>query len=193
MFQHLEPFDGWLLLYSHDRDPYSPFHEVEHSLFEYNRHIYTFEAHPLWDTIESESLLVKILYAQYDDGYAILELLGEWNDLHDNDFRLLWENCLHPLVVSGISRFILICENVFHIYPDADDYYQQATEALEDDEGWICLLRARPHVLQEMEAYGIGQYLFYSPHLEALRWRKLKPWEVYTQVRDQLEGRLLRA
>ncbi|MBX3101122.1 MAG: hypothetical protein KF690_01280 [Bacteroidetes bacterium] len=191
MFQHLEPFDGWLFIYSHDQDERSPFHEVEHNLFAYDRRIYTFDAHPLWDNIESESLLVKILYAQYDEGYAILELLGEWNDLHENDFRLLWDNCLHPLVTEGIYRFILICENVFNIYPDADDYYQNAQEELAEGEGWLCLLRARPQVLEELEAYGIGQYFFYSPLLESLRWRKLKPWQVYAQVRDQLEGRLL--
>ncbi|MFN8922737.1 MAG: hypothetical protein ACK5XP_07410 [Sphingobacteriia bacterium] len=212
MFEHIEPFDGWLYLYNHDMDEHSPFHGVEHSLFDYDRAIYTFRAHPLWDQIESESLLVKILYASYPgsylppadphtepdnippaapdgEGFAILELLGEWNDLHENDFRLLWENCLHPLAVAGISRFIFICENVFNVYPGESDYYELATEALED--GWMCLLRARPHVLEELEAYEIGRYFYYSPSLADVRWRKMKPWHVYQLVKDNLERFLL--
>lgn len=211
MFEQIEPYDGWLYMYNHEMDERSPFHDVEHNLFAYDRAIYTFKAHPLWDTIESESLLVKILFVSYPytqlpaagttepdnippandsgTGYAILELLGEWNDLHENDFRLLWNNCLHPLLEEGVSQFILICENVFNIYPGEDDYYEMATELLED--GWMCLLRTRPHVLEEMETYGINRYFYYSPVLEDVRWRKMKPWHLHALVEDGLNRYLL--
>lgn len=177
MFQHIEPFPGWHGYYDPTTDPQSPHYGVEHSLFAYDRHIYTFDANPLWDTIGSENLLVKILFADYEYGYAIIELLGEWNDLHENDFRLLKRHLLEPLLAHGIQKFILICENVFNGYFDADDYYEELHEELED--GWAVLLRARPGVRSEMERYGLGGYFFWSDALDAINWRKLKPWLLY--------------
>ncbi|RMG21532.1 MAG: hypothetical protein D6730_18115 [Bacteroidetes bacterium] len=181
---HIEPFYGWLKLYSHQQDERSPFHEVEHNLFYYDRSVNRIPAHPLWDDIGSESLLVKILFADYFQGYAIIELFGEWNDLFDNDFKLLAENCLTYLIDHGIQKFILVCENVFHIYPDTEDYYQALQEEL--DEGWICVLRARPQVWQEMQAYHIAQYFYQSPLLDELPWRKLKPSQLYYLVESRM-------
>lgn len=186
MFQEIEPYYGWLHQYSHDTDERSPFHDVEHNLFAYDRAIYTFPAHPLWDSIGSENLLVKILYADYDSGYAILELLGEWNDLHENDFRLLYDNCLAVMATEGIERFILIAENVFNVWLDQDDYYDALAEEL-GAEGWLCLLRARPHVKQEFEQYGISRYFYWSQELDDIAWRKTKPQQLYQLVQQRLQ------
>jgi hypothetical protein len=189
LLQNIEPFYGWLGFYSHEMDENSPFHTVEHNLFEYDRFVYTFAAHPLWDQIESESLLVKILYANYDEGYAIVELLGEWNDLHLNDFKLLCENCLTYLTDAGIRKIILIAENVFNIYLGDDDYYEAFSEELED--GWMALLRARPHVQTEMRQYGIDKYFYWNPAFDDLTWRKLKPWQLFKLVEESMQ-RLLK-
>lgn len=185
MFWEVEPHYGWLGYYDHKMDKRSPFHHVEHNLFAYDRYIYTFEAHPLWDTIESESLLVKILYANYTQGYAIIELLGEWNDLFQNDFKLLCENCLTYLADEGITQYIFVAENVFNIYLDQDDYYEAFQEELGD--GWMCLLRARERVLDEMKRYNISPYFYWNDSLQDLHWRKLKPWQVYDLVKDSMQ------
>ncbi len=184
MFQHIEPFNGWWHLYNHELDKRSPFHGVEHSLFEYNRHIYTFEANPLWDTIESENLLVKILFADYESGYAIIELLGEWNDLQLNDFRLLREHCLDLMFECGITQFILVCENVFNAYLGPDDYYEEFFDYIED--GWLVLFRAREAVLAEFSRYGLDRYVFWSPQLEMMNWRKLKPDQLHEVVQQSI-------
>lgn len=189
MFEHIEPFYGWLHLYNHEGDEYSPFHEVVHNLFYYDRQIYTFNAHPCWDTIESESLLLKILYADYGQGFAILEFLGEWNDLFDNDFKLLSERCLRFLLEAGINKFIFIVENVFNAYLQQEDYYHDFTDELAD--GWMCLLRPRPNVVEEFERYNIGPYFFWSEALDELRWRKLKPWELFEVVERTMHRYLL--
>jgi hypothetical protein len=189
VFESVEPFYGWLHLYSHELDERSPFYGVEHNLFEHDRKIYTFNAHPLWDEIGSESLLVKILYAHYDEGYVIIELLGEWNDLFQNDFKLLCERCLRHLADDGIDKFILICENVFHVYLEADDYYQEFASEIED--GWMCLLRARPHVLHEFVQYRIDPYFYWNAALDQLPWRKTKPWELYELVAQHYHRLLL--
>lgn len=186
---NVEPFYGWLGLYNHEEDERSPFHGVEHNLFEYDRYIYTFPAHPTWDTIESESLLVKILFVDYERGYAIIELLGEWNDLQYNDFKLLCEGCLSYLVDQGINRFALICENVFNVYLGPDDYYEAFQDELED--GWLCLLRARAGVKQEFCHFGLDQYVFFSEELDAIKWRKLRPWQLYDLLQKHIERPLL--
>ncbi|GAB4403656.1 MAG: hypothetical protein OHK0039_03050 [Bacteroidia bacterium] len=182
----IEPFYGWLALYSHEQDEQSPFHNVEHNLFYYDRSVNNIPAHPVWDHIGSESLLVKILYANYEEGYAIIELLGEWNDLYDNDFRLLAENCLTYLIDAGIGKFILICENVFHAYLDSDDYYQALQEELDEQEGWICLLRLREPVRAEFVQYGLSPYLYWSPMLDEITWRKLKPFQLFDLVEERI-------
>ncbi|TAE49693.1 MAG: hypothetical protein EAZ89_13855 [Bacteroidetes bacterium] len=176
----IEPFYGWLELYSHETDELSPFHEVQHNLFYYDRSMNHIPAHPLWDDFGSESLLVKILFADYDAGYAIIELMGEWNDLFENDYKLLAENCLTYLIDNGINRFILICENVFHIYLQSDDYYEAVQDELGD--GWICALRLRPHVAEEMVSYGIASYVYWSPLLDEIPWRKLRPAQLFEFV-----------
>lgn len=182
--QDLEPFFGWLKLYDPEADEKSPFYGVEHSQFHFDRGVYEYLAHPLWEDFGSDGLLTKILYADYDEGFAILEMFGVWNDLLQNDYKLLAENCLTVLVDQGIQRFILIMENVLNIYLDADDYYDAMQDELED--GWICTLRTRPHVQTELNQFGIAQYFYYSPALDALHWRKLKPWQLYAEVSDQM-------
>jgi len=182
----VEPFYGWLDYYSAERDQRSPFHGVEPSLFEYNRAIYNMPAHPLWDDIESDGLLVKILFAHYKAGFAIVELMGEWNDLHQNDFKLLCENCLTYLVDNGINRIILIAENVFNVWPGTDDYYEAFNEELED--GWLFLLRPRDHVRAEFQKYRLAPYLYWNDAIDALHWRKTKPWDLYRAVYEHIEG-----
>jgi hypothetical protein len=45
----IEPFYGWLGLYSNEADPNSPFQDAEHSEFVYDRGVYEYLAHPQWD------------------------------------------------------------------------------------------------------------------------------------------------
>lgn len=182
--QDIEPFYGWLGHYQNEQDPYSPFHEVEHNEFFYDRSVYNYLAHPLWDHIESESLLIKILYADYDRGFAVIELFGVWNDLFENDFKLLCENCLDILVDNGINKLIFIAENILSIYVDEDDYYQALHENIED--GWLCLIRPREHVREDLLEYHLDQYFFWSEQLDQIQWRKLKPWQLFLRVEEKM-------
>jgi hypothetical protein len=44
---------------------------------------------------------MKILYADYEEGFCIIELIGEWNDLLYNDIMLLKRDIVEHLPVSG--------------------------------------------------------------------------------------------
>lgn len=181
----IEPHFGWLKYYQNELDPNSPFQAVEHNEFFFDRQVYDYLAHPLWDSIESESLLVKILFADYQAGFAIVELFGVWNDLLENDYRVLYENCLQFLVEAGITRIVLIAENILNVYVDANDYYEAVQDELED--GWICLLRAREHVLRELEEFDLLGYFYTSMELDDIAWRKLKPWELFRLIDARMQ------
>ena len=51
------------------------------SEFEYSNTVYNYYIHPQWDDIGSGTLYMKELYADYENGFAILEFIGEWNDV----------------------------------------------------------------------------------------------------------------
>lgn len=184
ILHEVEPHYGWLKYYSAEADPRSPFHHEEHNEFFYDRQVYQYLAHPQWDVIGSDGLLVKVIFADYDREFAIVELFGVWNDLLENDFKLLVDNCLSVLVENGVKRFVLILENVLNIYLDADDYYEAFEEELEG--GWICLLKGREHVLREIEDNELSSYFYWSPELDGLLWRKLKPVQLFQLVEEKM-------
>jgi hypothetical protein len=90
----IEPYYNWRGIYIASEDPQSPFYEREYSEFEFTDAIYNYCIHPQWDSIESPTLFIKILYCDYDDGVGIIELFGEWNDVLENDIMLLKRNVL---------------------------------------------------------------------------------------------------
>jgi len=180
----VEPFYGWEKYYISHLDERSPYYGVEYNQLYYDRQVYQYLAHPQWDEVGSESLLVKILFADYDQGLAIIELFGVWNDLLLNDFRLLLEACLEPLYHEGVSRFVLVMENVLNVYPGSDEYYEAFEEDLE--EGWVCMLRAREHVKKEFEKNDLDQYFFWSDQLDAIPWRKQKPHRLVELIETRM-------
>ena len=72
MFQETEPFSGWVSLYDPIDDENGPFFGIEANHSDYERFIYTFPAHPDWDDFGSESLLIKVLFTDYDQGFTIV-------------------------------------------------------------------------------------------------------------------------
>ena len=84
----VEPYFNWRGYYVASEDPLSPFFEREYSEFEFTNSIYDFYIHPQWDSIGSPTLFIKILMVDYDAAYAIIEIIGEWNDAIENDIMI---------------------------------------------------------------------------------------------------------
>lgn len=76
----LEPFWLWREKHTAETDSLSLFFGREYSELQYSTVIYNHYIHPQWDFIESPTLYVKLLFADYDEGFSIIELIGEWND-----------------------------------------------------------------------------------------------------------------
>ncbi|MHA7128212.1 hypothetical protein [Algoriphagus namhaensis] len=188
--QDIEPHYNWRNLYIASEDPRSPFSGYQNSEVYFTDQIYNFLIHPQWDNIGSETLFLKVLFADYNQGFAVIEMFGEWNDLLHNDIMTLKRNIIELMIAEGITKFILICENVlnFHADFDSDDYYAEWQEELE--EGWIAILNARDHVLSEMSRHGIDHYLVMGGKLNALSWRTRHPRQLFAKIEELVMRRL---
>lgn len=121
--------------YTAEEDERSPFFGQEHS--EFDHAVYDHIVHPQWDAFGSSTLYLKLLFVDYDGGFAIIELIGEWNDLLHNDIMFLKRDFVEPLMGHGISRFILIGENVLNFHASDEEYYNEWYEEAADGDGWI--------------------------------------------------------
>jgi hypothetical protein len=153
----LEPFYNWQHLYIASEDEDSPFYGAEYSEFTFSNTVYNFYIHPQWDDIGSETLFIKILFVNYDTGFAIIELLGEWNDCINNDVMVLKREIIDLLIAEGINKYILIGENVLNFHASDESYYEEWSEDIED--GWVAFLNFRKHVLTEFQRSNIDYYI----------------------------------
>lgn len=186
----LEPYYNWRGLYVSSEDPYSPFYEREYSEFEFSDKIYNHYIHPQWDNFGSQTLFLKIIFADYNDGYAIIELIGEWNDLLYNDIMFLKREIAEHLMHNGINKFILIAENVLNFHHSDDSYYEEWFEEVNSEDGWIALLNARDHVLEDFQSANIDSYFVLGGRLNEFRWRTLMPDALFEQVESNVLKRL---
>ncbi len=185
----IEPFYNWQHLYIASEDPQSPFYGREYSEFEFSNTIYNFYIHPQWDDIGSDTLYIKILFVDYDEKYAIIEFIGEWNDAINNDIMLLKRDFIDELNYKGITKYILIGENVLNFHYSDDSYYEEWFDDNEH-EGWVALLNFREHVLNEFKRAGIDYYLISGGELDNFDWRKFSPGQVFGNVCKVLSKRL---
>jgi len=186
----IEPYFNWRQLYTAEEDERSPFHGSEHSEFEFTHAVYDHAIHPQWDAFGSSTLYLKVLYADYEDGFAIIELIGEWNDLLHNDIMYLKRDVIEPMLAEGISKFILIGENVLNFHPGEDDYYAEWFDEATDANGWIALVNFLPHVREDMHAADLDQYLLFGGQLDEMPWRTLEPGELFARIDKQVQKRL---
>ena len=183
----IEPYYNWRNLYIASEDYRSPFFEREYSEFEFTNKVYNFLLHPQWDDFGSETLFVKILFADYDSSFAVIELIGEWNDCIENDIMNLKIEVLEILMGEGIDKFILIGENVLNFHSSDDLYYEEWLDELED--GWIVFLNFHQHVLEEFEEANIDNYVLCGEDFEMDNWRTYKPLQLFKKIESKVENR----
>lgn len=182
----IEPFLNWDKIYNPSEDGLSPFFGEEY--FGYENALYNHLIHPLWDFIGSETLYVKVLLVDYDSGFGIIELLGEWNDTLHNDIMHLKRNLIDPMLQEGINRFLLIGENVLNFHGLEDDYYQEWFEEVED--GWIVVMGFRDFIHEEWTKYRLDYYLNWGGNLELENWRTLSPQKILEVIDQNMRHRL---
>lgn len=177
----VEPHFGWRGYYIAEEDPQSPFYGQEHSEFEFEHAVYNYVIHPQWDDFGSPTLFLKIIFVDYEEGYTVIEFIGEWNDAIENDIMTLKRDLIEELIVVGISKFILIGENVLNFHSSDDSYYEDWFDDLED--GWIALVNFHEHVIQEFYQANIDQYLIMGGELNDIDWRTFLPHQFFSRVK----------
>jgi hypothetical protein len=186
----IEPYYNWRNHYISNEDSRSPFYGRENSEMFYTDHIYDHYIHPQWDNIGSPTLFIKILFADYEDGFCIIEMIGEWNDCINNDIMTFKRDVIEPLMCEGISKFILIGENVLNFHESDDCYYEEWFDEVEDMDGWIALLNFREHVIEVFEEANIDSYFVLGGKMNNLGWRTLTPTSLFNKVKGFVMRRL---
>jgi hypothetical protein len=181
---NIEPFFLWRDIYSSEQDPNALNYQAEYSEFHYTNRVYNYLLHPQWDDMGSETLFYKLLFADYEEGFCVIELIGEWNDVINNDIMQLKTGLIDHLLDCGIINFAIILENVLNFHGDSDDYY---LEWKEETEGNIYFINALPQVLSELENSSLHYAINFGGVLNDVNWRQHKPDELL----DLLETKYL--
>lgn len=184
----IEPYYHWRNLYIASEDDASPFYGREYSEFEFENKVYNFLIHPQWDSIGSETLFIKIIYVDYDINYAIIELIGEWNDAIENDIMTFKRDIIDEMTAVGIDKFILIGENVLNFHSSDDCYYEEWIDDIED--GWVAMVNFHEHVAEEMNQVGIDQYFISGGEMDMIEWRTYLPHQLYKKVKKIVFNRI---
>ncbi|MFT4970513.1 MAG: hypothetical protein ACI9O4_002271 [Chitinophagales bacterium] len=181
----IEPYWRWRDLYIAEEDQFSPFYEKVYSEMEFTHAIYDHVIHPQWDFIGTPTLFIKILFVDYDEGVATIEMIGEWNDAINNDIMFFKRDIIDILIGNGIYRFIIIGENVLNFHSDSEDYYEEWYNDIIDEGGWIALVNFNDHVVEEMMNDNIHYYMHSNEALQNLAWRKFNPDKLLILVEDK--------
>ncbi len=184
----LEPYYNWRPIYIASEDVRSPFYGYFNSEVHYTDVIYDHVIHPQWDNMGCETLFLKILYADYFEGYCIIEFIGEWNDAVHNDIMTFKRDVVDALLEEGIDKFVLIGENILNYHADATDYYDEWLEEVPD--GWMAWINLRPQVVDELCTYQLDSYFVMGGQLDDLNWRTKHPSQLYKKVTALVSRRL---
>jgi len=184
----IEPYYRWRKYYIASEDIKSPFYGRIYSEFEFTNKIYNYLIHPQWDDFGSETLYLKILYANYELGFSVIEFIGEWNDTLYNDIMFIKREVIDHLTSNGINKFILIGENVLNFHSSDDSYYEDWYSDIED--GWIVAINFHEHVVQEFVNENINYYIIFNEEFDVINWRLLSPLALYKQVSELLYNRI---
>jgi hypothetical protein len=185
--QDIEPFYNWRHIYTSEEDERSPFYGRTYSEFEFTQTIYNFYIHPQWDDFGSRTMYLKVIMADYEEHYAVIELIGEWNDAIENDIMELKREVADKFFSEGIYKFILVAENVLNYHSDGRDYYEEWFEEVTDENGWVVVINMPAQTQQEFRRAKLNRYL---ELMEIEDWRIYKPFHLFKKIDGEIMKRI---
>lgn len=188
----IEPHFKWQDEYISSEDKRSPFHGRIYDEFRFTQKIYNYFIHPQWDEFGSQTLYMKILFVDYEEGFAIFEFIGEWNDCLHNDISFLKREIIDQMIPQGISKYILLCENVLNFHGSDDCYYEEWYDDVKEEDGWIIFLNTLKHVEEEMQDTRLQQYVNFGAQFNEVNWRPHKPKHLFEALEALLHGDIKR-
>jgi hypothetical protein len=127
------------------------------------------------------------LLADYEEKYAVIELIGEWNDAIENDIMELKREVLEKFMDEGIYKFILIGENVLNYHSDGKDYYEELYEEVSENNGWVVCLNMPAQTQYDFIHARLNRYIELK---ELDNWRTYKPFYLFKKIDNELMARL---
>jgi hypothetical protein len=94
------------------------------------------------------------------------------------------------LIQEGITKFILIGENVLNFHTSDDCYYEEWFEDVNDEDGWIALVNFRDHVLEDFSKAYIDQYFISGGNLNDVKWRTQHPHQFFEKINSHVVKRI---
>jgi hypothetical protein len=185
--QDIEPFYNWRHIYTSEEDERSPFYGRTYSEFEFSQTVYNFYIHPQWDEFGSRTMYLKVLIADYEEKYAVIELIGEWNDAIENDIMTLKRDVIDKLMEQGIYKYILIAENILNFHSSERDYYEEWYENSADENGWAVILNMPEQSQYDFKKLKLHRYL---ELMELNNWRTYKPFHLFKKIDGELSRRI---
>ena len=183
----IEPFYNWRHIYISEEDPKSPFYGRVYSEFEYSQTVYNYYIHPQWDDMGSKTLYLKIIYVDYELNFAVIEMIGEWNDAIENDIMTLKRDVIDQMEKEGINKFILITENVLNFHSSDREYYEEWYEEVSDESGWIVSLNMPLATQHDFKKKKLNYYI---ELMDIPNWRIYKPYHLFRLIDNQINNRL---
>lgn len=176
---NIEPYFNWRHLYTAEEDEFSPYYGTEHSEFEFSQTVYNYYIHPQWDEFGSKTLYLKIIYVDYDLNFAIIEMIGEWNDAVENDIMMLKRSLIDLLITQKIYKYIFITENVLNFHSSDREYYEEWHEEIKEYGGWITFINMPGQTAQDFHQSKIDRYIHF---LDAPAWRTYQPIDFFNCI-----------
>lgn len=182
----IEPYYRWRDYYIASDDKHSPFYGRVYSELHYTEKIYNYYIHPQWDFFGSPTMYMKLLFVDYEEGYAIMEFIGEWNDCITNDIMYLKRDVADVLIEKGISKFIQLCDNVLNFHGSDDCYYEEWWDDIKEAGGWVCMVNTFDHVSDEMKRTRLQYYTNFGLVFNDVEWHRKLPEMLFQEISNRL-------
>jgi len=117
----------------------------------------------------------------------VIEMIGEWNDAIENDIMNLKREVIDKFFKEGITKFILIAENVLNFHSGDRDYYSEWFEEVTDENGWICCLNMPDQTQYDFRRAKLHRYI---ELVDLANWRIYKPFHLFKKIDQQIMKRL---
>lgn len=183
----IEPYFKWRERYLASEDSKSPFYGRVYDEFKFTKKVYNYFVHPQWDDFGSNTLYLKILFVDYEEKFACIELIGEWNDCITNDIMFLKREIVDILISAGINKYLFFCENVLNFHGSDDSYYEEWYEDVQEEGGWICFVNTLEHVMREMRSSMLDHYVKFGEQYNDFNWRAMQPKAILQYLEAQMK------
>ena len=93
----------------------------------------------------------------------------------------------NKLFGEGITKFILVAENVLNFHSSDREYYQEWFDEVTDENGWIVALNMPEATQYDFRKKKLN---YYVELMELPNWRVFKPEHLFNRINEQISKRL---